>query len=141
MKGNAVLNLDRFAIDDGRHLPQLVISEDASTAAGTARFRAGCSCGRMTSHPAGTREQALAAHLAHVNTKIGPSKGPKWLPVGARLVILMLAMLAIWTGCYITGEVLADGSKVIVAGFILTGFALAFGLMVATRRYIAPTRA
>ena len=141
MKGNTVLNLDRFAIDDGRHLPQLVIAEDASTAAGRARFRAGCSCGRMSSHPAGTREQALAAHIAHVNTKIGPSKGPKWLPVGARLVLLMLAMLAIWMGCYITGETLADGSKVIVAGSILTGFALAFGLMVATRHYIAPTRA
>lgn len=136
-----MVNLDRFVIDDGRHLPQLVIDEDASTAAGSARFRAGCSCGRMASHPAGTREQALAAHLAHVKTKLGPSKGPKWFPVGARLVVLMLAMLAIWTGCYITGEMLADGSRVIVAGSILIGFALAFGLMVATRHYIAPTRA
>ncbi|MFI8287402.1 hypothetical protein ACIF84_30690 [Streptomyces albidoflavus] len=133
--------LERFAVDDGHHLPQLVIDEDASAAAGTARFRAGCSCGTSAPHPAGTREQALAAHLAHVDAKLGPSKGPKWLPVGARLVILMLAMLAIWMGCYITGEMLADGSKLIVAGSILTGSALAFGLMVATRRYIAPTRA
>ncbi|WP_186782499.1 hypothetical protein [Streptomyces sp. CBG9] len=133
--------LDRFAVDDGHHLPQLVIDEDASSAAGTARFRAGCSCGRMAPHPAGTREQALTAHLAHVNTKLGPSKGPKWLPVGARIIILMLAMLAIWMGCYITGEMLADGSKLIVAGSILIGAALAFGLMVAMRRYIAPTRA
>lgn len=133
--------LDRFAIDEGRHLPKVVIDEDASTAAGSARFRADCSCGRMPQHSAGTRERALAAHLAHVKTKIGPSKGPKWLPVCARLVILMLAMLAIWTGCYIIGEMLANGSKLIVAGSILTGFALAFGLMVATRHYIAPTRA
>ncbi|MFD0196222.1 hypothetical protein ACWHAN_24020 [Streptomyces albidoflavus] len=133
--------LDRFAVDDGHHLPQLVIDEDASSAAGTARFRAGCSCGTIAPHLAGTREQALTAHLAHVNTKLGPSKGPKWLAVGARLVILMLAMLAIWMGCYITGEMLADGSKLIVAGSILIGAALAFGLMVGMRRYIAPTRA
>ncbi|MFJ7416742.1 hypothetical protein ACIQWZ_39025 [Streptomyces sp. NPDC098077] len=67
---------DQFAI--GLHLPQPVIDEDASTAAGgTARFRAECSCGRMPQHLAGTRDQALAAHGAHVNTKIGPVKGPK----------------------------------------------------------------
>lgn len=132
--------LDRFAIDEGRHLPKVVIDEDASTAAGSARFRADCSCGRMPQHSAGTRERALAAHLAHVKTKIGPSKGPKWLPVGARLALLVLAMLAIWTGCYIAGEALADGSKIIVGGAALVGFSLAFALMVAMRRYIAPTR-
>ncbi len=50
-------------------------------------------------------------------------------------------MLATWTGCYITGQTLAPDSKPILLGFILAGFALAFGLMVAARRYIAPTRA
>ncbi|MBD2829872.1 hypothetical protein ID875_21120 [Streptomyces globisporus] len=58
------MNLDRFTIDDGRHLPQLVIDEDASSAAGTARYRAACSCDRMQPHTPGTRDQALAAHLA-----------------------------------------------------------------------------
>ncbi|MFD3422638.1 hypothetical protein [Streptomyces decoyicus] len=142
-----MLNLDRFAIDDGCHLPQLVIAEDASTAAGTDCFRPGCSCGRMSSHSAGTHEQALAAHIAHINTKIGPSKGPEWLPVGARVVILAVAMLVIWGACYATGQVITHAQDLtgtaamtLLGGSHLAGLALAFGLMVAVRRYIAPTR-
>lgn len=140
--------LDRFAIDDGSHLPEVVIDEDASTAAGTARFRADCSCGRMSRHTAGTREQALAAHLAHVSTKISPTKGPEWLPVSARVVILAVAMLIIWGTCYATGQIITHDqdltgvtAKTVLGGSHLAGLALAFGLMVAVRRYIAPTRA
>ncbi|MCW8383924.1 hypothetical protein [Streptomyces justiciae] len=139
--------LDRFAIDDGRHLPKIVIDEDASTAADTARYRAACSCGRMPQQPAGTRAQALAAHLAHVNTKIGPPKGPQWLPVGARIVILLVAMLAIWGACYATGQIITHdqaltgaAAKGVVGGSQLMGLVLALGLMVGVRRYIAPTR-
>ncbi|MFD5342972.1 hypothetical protein [Streptomyces anulatus] len=138
---------DRFAIDDGRHLPQPVIDEDASTAAGTARFRAECSCGRMPQHPAGTRDQALAAHIAHVNTKIGPAKGPEWLPVGARVAILAVTMLVIWGTCYATGQTVTHDqdltgatAKTVLGASHLAGLVLAFGLMVAVRRYIAPTR-
>lgn len=138
---------DRFAIDDGRHLPKPVIDEDASTAAGTARFRAECSCGRMPQTPAGTRDQALAAHIAHVTTKIGPSKGPEWLPDGARVVILAVAMLVIWGACYATGQIITHDqdltgatAKTVLGSCHLAGLALAFGLMVAVRRYIAPTR-
>ncbi|WP_030382672.1 MULTISPECIES: hypothetical protein [unclassified Streptomyces] len=140
--------LARFAIDDGRHVPEFVIDEDASTAAGAARFRATCSCGRMPRQMAGTREQALATHIAHVNTKIGPSKGPEWLPVGARVVILGAAMMIIWGVCYGTGQILTHdhdltgaSAKTVLGGSHLAGLALAFGLMVAVRRYIAPTRA
>ncbi|MBZ2410844.1 hypothetical protein HX747_31020 [Streptomyces sp. L06] len=135
-----MINFDRFAIDDGRHLPKIIIDEDASTAAGAAQYRATCSCGRMPAALAVTGEGALAAHLAHAATKTEPAKGPQWLPVGVRLALLVLAMLAIWVGCYIAGEMLADGSKVIVGAAVLVGFALDFALMVATRRYIAPTR-
>ncbi|MFJ2819122.1 hypothetical protein [Streptomyces sp. NPDC087294] len=138
---------DRFVIDDGRHLPKPVIDEDASTAAGTARFRAECSCGRMPQHPAGTREQALAAHIAHVNAKTGPSRGPEWLPVGARVVILAVAMLVVWGACYATGQIITHDqgltgatAKTVLGGSHLAGLALAFGLMVTVRRYIAPTR-
>ncbi|MFD8727777.1 hypothetical protein [Streptomyces sp. NPDC059611] len=138
---------DRFAIDDGRHLPKPVIDEDASTAAGTARFRAECSCGRMPQVPAGTREQALAAHVAHVTTKIGPPKGPTWLPGGARVLILAVSMLVLWGACYATGQFVANGqdltgatATVVLGGSHFAGLALAFGLMVAVRRYIAPTR-
>ncbi|WP_143657760.1 hypothetical protein [Streptomyces sp. MNU77] len=140
--------LDRFAIDDGHHLAEIVIDEDASTAAGTARFRATCSCGTMPRQPAGTREQALSTHVAHVSTKVSPSKGPEWLPVGARLVILAAVMLIIWGACYVTGQNVTHDhdltgatAKTVLGGFHLLGLTLAFGLMVAVRRYIAPTRA
>ncbi|MEV7417716.1 hypothetical protein [Streptomyces sp. NPDC089919] len=140
--------LDRFAIDDGRHLPQLVINEDASATAGTARYTASCSCGRMPGQTAGTRDQALAAHLAHVTTRTGPSKGPHWLPVGARLLILAGAMALVWGLCFTAGQIITDtqdltgaAAKAVLAGAHLTGLLLAFGLMVAVRRYIAPTRA
>ncbi|MEU3356134.1 hypothetical protein [Streptomyces sp. NPDC037389] len=139
--------LERFAIDDGRHLPTIVIDEDASTTAGTARFRATCCCDRMPRHPAGTREQALAAHIAHVKTKIGPSKGPNWLPLGARIIILAVAMLITWGACYAAGQIVTHDqdltgttAKTVLGGSHLVGLALAFGLMVAGRRYIAPTR-
>ncbi|MGW0651324.1 hypothetical protein ACWD4T_21340 [Streptomyces umbrinus] len=140
--------LDRFAIDDGRHLPDIVIDEDASTRAASARFRAACSCGRMPLHPAGSRDQALAAHIAHVNTRTGPSKGPDWLPLEARLVLLVLGCAALWAGAFIGALTLADamhltgtGAAGARVGGVLTGFAAAGCLMVAVRHYIAPTRA
>ncbi|AWN32620.1 hypothetical protein [Streptomyces sp. NEAU-S7GS2] len=140
--------IDRFTIDDGRHLPDLVIDEDASTAAGEAQFRAACSCGRMPSLPAGSRDQALAVHIEHVKTKSSAPKGPGWLPEGARVIILAVAMLAVWVACYAAGEVITHetaltgiAAKAVVLASVMTGFILAFSLMVATRRYIAPTRA
>lgn len=41
------------------------------TAAGTARFRAGCSCGRMPQHPVGTRELAFAVPLRRYGRRSG----------------------------------------------------------------------
>ncbi|MEU5445793.1 MULTISPECIES: hypothetical protein [Streptomyces] len=140
--------LDRFVIDDGLHLPEIAIDEDASRAAGTARFYATCSCGRMPRQRAGAREQALASHVAHVGTKVGPAKGPDWLPVGARVVVLVLVMAIVWGVCFAAGQIVAHeygltgaALKAVLGGANLTGLALAFGLMVAVRRYIAPTRA
>lgn len=140
--------LERFAIDDGRHLPKIVIDEDASTAAGTARFRSTCSCGRMPQLPAGTRDQALASHIAHVNTRLGPSRGPTWMPLGPRVAILAITMLLTWLGCYAAGHLVVDeldfgttATMAVLGGFHFVGLALAFSLMVAFRRYIAPTRA
>ncbi|MEU9405796.1 hypothetical protein AB0E08_08825 [Streptomyces sp. NPDC048281] len=141
--------LDRFAIDDGLHLPRIVISEDASAAAGgEARFRADCSCGRMPPHPAGTRDQALAAHTAHVSTRIGPSKGPQWMPLGTRLVLLILSCMALCAGAYAGSLALTEamnltgaGAGAVRIGGVLTGFAGAGCLMVAVRHCIAPTRA
>lgn len=140
--------LDRFAIDDGRHLPAFVIDEDASSAAGEARYRAACSCGRMPPMPAGPQEQARAAHLAHVKTRLHPSKGPAWLPEGARIALLALAMLATFAASYAGGQVIIHDQDItgatanlVIVSSVLSGYTLAFGLMVAVRRYIAPTRA
>lgn len=140
--------LNRFAIDDGRHLPEIVIDEVASAVAGGARFRVGCSCGRIPQHPAGSRDQALATHIAHVNTRIGPSRGPDWLPLEARLILLFLGCAALWAGAFIGAIAVADvihltgtGAAGARVGGVLTGFAAAGCLMVAVRHYIAPTRA
>jgi hypothetical protein len=140
--------LDRYRIDDGRHLPEIVIDEDASTAAGAARWRASCSCDRMPATPPGTRGQALADHLDHARTRLGPPRGPAWLPLEARLVVLLLLMLAVALGCYFGGLVLVDhyaltgpGAMSVRAGSLLGGFSGAFLLMVAARHFIAPTRA
>ncbi|MGW5121897.1 hypothetical protein ACWEQ8_41745 [Streptomyces noursei] len=142
--------IDRYLIDDGRHLPDIVIDEDASATAASARYRvATCSCGgRMPDHTPGSQEQALAVHLAHVQTKIVPAKGARWLPESARLVLLAAAMMVVWGACYAAGNVVvADqaltgaAAKAALGGAVILGFTLDFGLMVATRRYIAPTRA
>ncbi|MFJ7416743.1 hypothetical protein ACIQWZ_39030 [Streptomyces sp. NPDC098077] len=57
-------------------------------------------------------------------------------------------MLAIWGACYATGQMITHDqdfagvtAKTVLGSSHLAGLALAFGLMVAVRRYIAPTRA
>ncbi|MFI0742320.1 hypothetical protein ACH4PU_30240 [Streptomyces sp. NPDC021100] len=134
--------LERYAIDDGHHVPEIVISEDTSAAAGTARYAARCSCGHVSHSPDGSPEAALAAHCAHVNTRLGPTH------VGLRTALLFVGCMAVWAAV-LTGSVqLAHGLelshtaiKVATACGTLLGAAGAFGLMVACRRFIAPTRA
>ncbi|GAA2439766.1 hypothetical protein [Streptomyces glaucus] len=123
----------RFLIDDGRHLPVLAIDEDSSFLHGQARYRAACSCGRMPPHPAGSREEAVRAHAQHAATRLGPEQ------LGLRVTALAVAMLVVWGTCYAVGRSLSD-SRTVLAVTHLVGFTLAFGLMVAARRLIAPTR-
>ncbi|MER6109369.1 hypothetical protein [Streptomyces hirsutus] len=125
--------LDRFRIDDGRHLPALAIDEGSSFLHGRARYRATCSCGRMPPHPPGSREEAERAHARHAATRLGPER------LGLRLAALALGMLVVWGTCYAAGRSLSD-AKAVLGAFHLMGLALAFGLMVAARRFIAPTR-
>jgi len=139
---------DRFVIDDGHHLPRIVIDEDASTSIGTALWRAECSCGRMTHHISGTPEGALAAHLDHASTRTVPPKGPARLPLGARTAILMTVMFIICAGSFVAGRIVIDvqdltgtAARAVSAGSVLAGVAVAFTVMVAARHYIAPTRA
>lgn len=100
--------LDRFAIDDGRHLPETVIDEDASTVAGEARYRARCSCGWAAGHPELSRDGSLVAHAEHAVTRIHPSRGPAWLPLEGRLALLFLACLVLWGLGVFGGVALAD---------------------------------
>ncbi|NEE25427.1 hypothetical protein G3M53_08095 [Streptomyces sp. SID7982] len=86
--------LDRPHIADGRHLPNLTVDEDTSAAAGITQVRVTCSCGRMPQSAAETREQALAAHTAHVDTVSSPAAtGQAWRSVGARVGMAMVAVL------------------------------------------------
>ncbi|MEW2434348.1 hypothetical protein AB0952_09205 [Streptomyces caniferus] len=135
--------LDGFAIDDGNHRPKIIPDDDASVAAGAARYAAECSCGRWPRKVYDDRHQALSGHLAHVTSRLGPSKGPGWLPVGLRLFLLAAAMMLVWAASFATGHVIGrstSNSGLVLAAFHLLGLGLAFGLMVAVRRYIAPTR-
>ncbi|MGV9814726.1 hypothetical protein ACWDTQ_22835 [Streptomyces cellulosae] len=141
------MNLDRFRIDDGRHIPNLVIDEDATHATGQERYTITCSCGRMPNFNPASRDDALTAHLGHVGIDLEPPKGGR-MPLGLRLVLLVTAMLTIAVGFYLGGlavidtYTLADGQAAAVRAIsMLTGLTFAFALMVAVRRYIAPTRA
>ncbi|MCB5910346.1 hypothetical protein [Streptomyces pinistramenti] len=140
------MNLKRFAIDDGRHFPSIVITEGAPTAEGTARYAAHCSCGHVPATVSDTEREAITTHIAHVKTRLGPSRGPAWMPVGVRLTLLVAVGLALVGGAVIGTQILGahlDGAAVYVvrgAGPLL-GFAAMGILMVATRHYIAPTRA
>ncbi|MEU5476771.1 hypothetical protein [Streptomyces mirabilis] len=136
--------LDRFAIDDGRHVPNIVIDDDASVAAGEACYVAHCSCGNAT-RPAIAKELALSAHMEHVSTRLGPSRGPDWMPLGVRLTLLMIACLALFMATQfgaslVIGNRTGAEANTIWAGAILLGFAEVCILTVAVRRFIAPTK-
>ncbi|MFG2833154.1 hypothetical protein ACGFWI_37910 [Streptomyces sp. NPDC048434] len=132
---------ERFQIDDGRHhLEEIVIPEDASTAAGAARYFARCSCGHASTAPAETQQEAWLLHTHHVRARTAEPPGATW-----KLAILVLVCLAICIGSVIGTQSIAahlDGAAVYVvrAAGPLIGFAAAFAAMVATRRHIAPTR-
>lgn len=146
MKETAVRIPDRFVIDDGRHLVRISTDREASAAAGAVLFRATCSCGLMDLSEPMDHHAALRAHMGHVETRIGPQKGPAWLPEGARIIMLMVAMMSVWAGIFIAGYVVARGldgtaADLTRAAFTVMGMGAAFTLMVGMRRYIAPTRA
>ncbi|WP_328638400.1 hypothetical protein [Streptomyces canus] len=140
--------LERFKIDDGRHLPDLLVDEDASAAAGIVLRRAVCSCGWKQDAPVGTREEAFARYLDHARTRLGPTRGPDWLPVGVRIALLLVAMVAFAMGCYVGGlavisrlDLTGPGDAIARVTAVGLAFSAAFTLMVAARHYIAPTRA
>ncbi|MFB6881240.1 hypothetical protein ACFCY8_10440 [Streptomyces noursei] len=134
--------LNRFAIDSGPHRPKIVPDDDASVAAGAARYAVECSCGRLPRQVYDDWGQARANHLAHLTSRLGPSKGPTWLPLGLRLFLLIAGMMLIWAAAYAVGHVIARTAghpTVVLAAFHLAGLGLAFGLVITVRRYIAPT--
>ncbi|MGW0335495.1 hypothetical protein ACWD0J_27095 [Streptomyces sp. NPDC003011] len=136
--------LDRFAIDDGHHVPNIVIDDEASVRAGEACYVAHCSCGSAT-EPAIAKELALAAHAEHVATRLGPSRGPDWMPLGVRLTLLMIACLALFMGTQFGATLLIHdhtgaAAATVRAGAVLMGCVEVCVLTVAVRRFIAPTK-
>lgn len=140
--------LDRFLIDDGRHLAQIVLDEDASHAEGQAVHRVTCSCGYMPAARSTSRDVAYDAFLAHVSTRLDPPKGPPWLPLGVRITILATLMLAVCLTGHVAGQALPGAlsltgvaAQAFTVACVLLGIGLSMVAMVASRRYIAPTRA
>ncbi|MGW1847714.1 hypothetical protein [Streptomyces sp. NPDC001966] len=68
------------------------------------------------------------------------------MPLGARVTILVTTMLTTWGACYATGQIithtqaLGTTAATVLGCSHVAGLGLAFGLMVAARRYTAPTR-
>ncbi|WP_346406808.1 hypothetical protein [Mycolicibacterium conceptionense] len=132
--------LARFTMDDGWHAPEIILDEDACTTAGRAQYRSKCSCG-VVSPATDSAMDALVAHTAHVDNCLGPSH------LGVRIALLMSVMLMICVGCYMIGELLTHSyslagttAAIVRAGSCIVGFAMAFSLMLAVRRFIGPTR-
>lgn len=65
----------RFAMDDGLQTPEIILDEDACSAAGRAQYRAKCSCGDV-GPVTDSATEALIAHSLHVETRLGPPPTP-----------------------------------------------------------------
>jgi hypothetical protein len=127
--------LQRFAVDDGRHHPTVVIDEDASTTAGTARYRVTCACGQMPPHTPGDEHHAYRAHAVHAAAVLGPAG----TLTGVRAAVLVVLLFLTWGAVYAAGEVVAAhyGLGPLVPSLAsLGGFAVAFAVMVAARRFV-----
>lgn len=130
----------RFAMDDGLQTPEIILDEDACSAAGRAQYRAKCSCGDV-GPVTDSATEALIAHSLHVETRLGPPNP------GIRVALVMSVMILICLGTYAGAEIftLAHGltgtaAAAMRAGSCIGGFALAFIFMVSVRRFVGPTR-
>ncbi|MFE7412901.1 hypothetical protein [Streptomyces laurentii] len=128
----------------GRHQMTIEIDEDASTAAGRARYRAACACGQMPSHIPGDRAEAVAAYTAHTATASGNTAGP--LPTAWIAALVALALL-VWATAYAVGHLVAGeadltaaGRRVVLGTAHLVGLGAGCGLMALVHRRLGPAR-
>ncbi|MFF2378357.1 hypothetical protein ACFVUW_28605 [Streptomyces xiamenensis] len=135
--------LERWAIDDGRHVP--LIEDDIVTSVQEGRdvVVVTCGCGGMpaVSAPRATR---LAPHMQHLRDS-QRLKGPAGLALGVRVALLMLADVGLFLLLQVAGDSIVPhphGLPAVLArlAFVLAGFAVAAVLTVSLRLYIAPAR-
>ncbi len=135
--------LERWAIDDGLHAPQVEVDIVASARRGEDMVTVRCVCGGMAAVMV-PRADRLAPHAAHFHAS-QQIKGPSRPSLGVRVTLLMLADLALFLAAQIAGSRIVphlDSAAAITArlAFILVGVAAAATLTVSLRNYIAPGR-
>ncbi|WP_158835066.1 hypothetical protein [Streptomyces sp. NRRL S-350] len=121
----------RPPMDDGRHGPIRETDPVASALAGEDVPHLVCQCGVVTGDFHG---HALHAH------DVLKVPGPAWLPVGARLALLLAGGVALAIGLMLIAESLLDGTarKVLLGLAGPAAFGVTMGLAVLLRPYIVP---
>ncbi|MFJ5926444.1 hypothetical protein ACIQF6_27965 [Kitasatospora sp. NPDC092948] len=121
----------RPPMDDGRHGPVREIDPLASALAGENVTHLVCQCGEVT--------KDLAGHAVHARAVL-QVPGPAWLPVGARLALLLASGVALAIGMMLIAENLLTGTaRLVVLGLAGPGaFGVTMGLAVLLRPYIVP---
>lgn len=135
--------LERWAIDDGLHAPRIEDDIVASVREGRDVVVVTCGCGGMAAASV-PRAARLAPHAQHLRDG-QRLKGPAGLPVGARVVLLMLADIGLLLLLQVAGDSVVPhphGLPTVLArlAFVLAGFAAVAVLTVSLCRYIAPGR-
>ncbi len=132
--------LDRWAIDDGYHVPRIEPDILASAKRGEDMVTVSCTCGRMRTATV-PHLQRLGPHLAHLRESQRIKGSSRYL--GLRLALLMLADTALFLGAQVLGDRVVPhpaGLADLAArlGFVAAGLVAAAALTVAVRHYIAP---
>lgn len=118
-------------MDDGRHGPVRENDPVASALAGQNVTHLVCQCGAVTGD--------LQGHAAHAREVLS-EPGPAWLPVGARLALLLGGGVALAITLMLVAENLLDGiARTVVLGLAgPVAFGVTMGLAVLLRPYIVP---
>ncbi|MFD9685118.1 hypothetical protein ACFXPX_04465 [Kitasatospora sp. NPDC059146] len=123
--------MGRPPMDDGRHGPVRELDPIASARAGEAVHRMVCQCGEPTGD--------FAGHAIHAR-EVLQVPGPAWLPVGARLALLLAGGVALAIGLMLIADNLLTGTaRLVLLGLAgPTAFGATMGLAVLLRPYIVP---
>ncbi|MEV4560015.1 hypothetical protein AB0K51_23910 [Kitasatospora sp. NPDC049285] len=121
----------RPPMDDGRHGPVREIDPVASAFAGENVTHLVCQCGVVTGD--------LQGHAVHVR-EVLRVPGPRWLPVGARLALLLGGGVALAITLMLIAQNQLDGTaRTVVLGLAgPVAFGVTMALAVLLRPYIVP---